>query len=41
MLIISFVGIYFFKKTSINAGSMFPKVNCDEFIEVLGKDELK
>ncbi len=41
LLIISFVAIYFFKKTSINAGSKFPKINCSEFVDILEADELK
>jgi len=41
MLIISFIAIYCFKKTSINAGSQFPKVNCEEFANILEPEELK
>jgi len=39
MLVVSFGFVYLFKKTSINASSHFPKVNCQELIKTIGNND--
>jgi hypothetical protein len=36
MLLLSFIAIYWFKKTSIDASNEFPEVNCERIRNTMG-----